>query len=114
LAVPGLFMVIPQVVRWFRNRHMPSASLRRSGGLQRGPLTVGEIPQAAVALQLRPELLEMLAGGPAAGARGIYVLTGARGSGKTQLAGRYARRCQSPRWRLVLQPHAVMVPGVAA
>ncbi len=112
VAVPVLFMVIPQVVRWFRNRRAPSASSGGSGGLQRGPLTVGEIPQAAVGLQPRPGLLEMLAGGAAAEARGIFVLTGARGSGKTQLAGTYARGRQSSGWRLVAWVNAAG-PGSA-
>jgi tetratricopeptide (TPR) repeat protein len=111
LAAPGLFMVVPPVVTWFRNRRMPSPSCG-SGALQRGPLTVGEVPQAAAALELRPELLEMLACGDTMGARGIYVLTGARGSGKTQLAGAYARRCQSAGWRLVAWVNAAE-PGSA-
>lgn len=111
LAGPGLFMVIPQVVRWFRNRHVPSASSHRSGDLRRGPLIVGEIPQAAVALQPRPELLGVLTGG-AAGARRIFVLAGARGTGKTQVAGAHARWCQSAGWRLVAWVNAAE-PGSA-
>jgi tetratricopeptide (TPR) repeat protein len=83
--------VWPFVTRW---------SGTPTKGSRRAALAVGEVPQGALALQLRPELLRLLAGA-ANGPRGVYVLTGARGTGKTQVAGTYARQRLSQGWRLV-------------
>lgn len=82
----------------------------RSEGLTRHETTptsativlVGDIPREPVAFQSRTELLSCL-DDPSEGERVTVVsaITGARGVGKTQLAGAYARQCIAEHWGLV-------------
>jgi hypothetical protein len=60
----------------------------------------GEIPYRPISFEERPELQEQMT--KRLSAQGaIYVLTGMRGAGKSQLAGAIARRRLSEGWRLV-------------
>lgn len=67
-----------------------------------GPVVVGEIPRASQAFQERPALLGALTGpAPDQGVAVVRVVTGLRGTGKSQLAAACARQRISQRWRVV-------------
>ena len=64
------------------------------------PIIVGDVPQRPVAFQSRERILNKLKiSGPESSR--VYVLTGMRGAGKTQIAAAYARACIENGWRVV-------------
>lgn len=64
------------------------------------PVVVGNIPQRPTASQSRAGLVEQVTGQDS-GVSVVFVLTGARGAGKTQLAAAVARARITAGWRLV-------------
>lgn len=65
-----------------------------------GPVVVGTIPRRPSASQPRTGLVDRIIGQDVE-APGVFVLTGARGAGKTQLAAAVARARIAASWRLV-------------
>jgi tetratricopeptide (TPR) repeat protein len=85
-----------------QKQHAASAEESQDAGLlaQAGPndqLVVGAVPRQPPGFQPRPHLTNQLN----RSSRGVSVLTGAQGMGKTELAAAYARAMLAEGWRLV-------------